>query len=79
MATRITKDELHEMEKGADSVTSLNSPFGTYDAIVRTGDKTFRVITESLNPIGDVKVEEITDEQADALITDTSDKVYGRY
>jgi hypothetical protein len=56
------------MTSGADSVTSLASGFGTYDAIVWTGGKVYRVTTEALNPVGDVEVEEIDDAAATKLM-----------
>ena len=68
MHKRISKIELHEMTKQADSITSLTSPFGTYDAIIWTNGKVYRVTTESLNPVGDVEIEEINDAKADSLM-----------
>ena len=65
---RISKAQLHAMTQKADGVASLASSFGTYDAIVWTDGKVFRVATESLNPVSDVSVEEIDDIKADELM-----------
>lgn len=65
---KITKPELTQLTSRADSVSTLPSRFGTYDAIVWINGKVLRVTTESLNPTGDVTVEEITEAAADKLM-----------
>jgi hypothetical protein len=66
---RISKEKLHELTRRADSITSLPSGFGTYDAVIWVDERVIRVTTESLNPIGDVRVEEINDDIANQLMS----------
>lgn len=65
---RISKQELNELERSADSTTTLVSGFGTYDAVVWTNGHVFRVTTEALNPESDVLIQQIDDETAIRLM-----------
>ena len=65
---RISKDDLQALCARADSVTSLPSRFGTYDALVWVDGQVLRVTTEALNPVGDVVVEEISEDNANKLM-----------
>lgn len=70
MRTRITKAELDKMvTKAASHTFTDHSTFGWYDAVIVMEDgQHYRVSTESLNPTSDALVQEITPQQATALL-----------
>ena len=66
---RVSKTELHKFtQRAGDSITTLQTDFGTWAAVVWVDGKLYEVETEALNPESDGYIREITREEADKLI-----------
>lgn len=66
--TRITKNDLDILLREADAVSTLETNFGEYGAIVWIDDKVFDVYTRPLDPTSGAKVRTINDAEAQRLM-----------
>jgi len=65
---RMTKTELDQFVKSADSVTTLQSDFGQWGAIIHKDGQDYEAWTDALDPEGDAMVEPISRDEAERAI-----------
>ncbi len=67
--TRMNKQAFAEfLASAGDSITTLQTDFGTYAAIVTIDDQDYEAVTQSLDPTADAVVQPVTREEAERMI-----------